>query len=139
MPESVNVPVPDFVTEPLPIVIAAIDEVPSLSTTRLIPDPVTPPESVRVEPESTCTSEVTDESVTTPEIAFVPDVLRIAPTSADETVAPLPVIVIASPMEMLFEMASVASFSTEVEPSAVPSAVALLIATMPDVTVVLPV
>jgi hypothetical protein len=77
--------------------------------------------------------------VTTPEITFVPDVLRIAPTSADETVTPLPVIVIASPTEMLFEMASVASFSTEVEPSAVPSAVALLIATTPDVTVVLPV
>jgi hypothetical protein len=81
---------------------------------------------------------VVDESVTAPEITFVPDVLRMAPTSTDETVTPLPVMVIASSTVTLFEIASVASFATEVAPAVVPRAVLLLIATTPDVTVVLP-
>lgn len=141
-PDNVNVPAPDFVNVPLPVVIAAIDDVPGLSTVNPMLVPVTPPDNVNDEPESTCTSDADANNVTTPEIVLAPPVLRIAPTSAKDTVIPSPVISIGSATVTPFEIASVASFATVVFPRndpLSPSAVLLLIATTPVEIVVSPV
>ena len=136
----------DNVNEPEPVVIAAIDDVPGLSTVNPILLPVTPPDNVNDDPESICTSDADVNSVTTPEIVFVPLVLRIAPTSADDTVTPSPVISIGSATVTPFEIDNVALLATVVLPRVVvsptvvsPSAVLLLIATTPVEIVVLPV
>ena len=141
VPDNVSVPVPDFVNEPEPVVIAAIDDVPTLSTVNPILLPVTPPDNVN-EPASICTSDADVNNVTAPEIMFVPLVLRIAPTSANDTVTPSPVISIGSPTVMPFEIDRVALSATVVLPRVLPlspSAVLLLIATTPVEIVVLPV
>lgn len=131
VPVRVSVPVPDFVSDPVPMVIDPTEEVPALSISRLMFADVNPPDMVNVDPESICTSEASDETVMRPEITFVPLVLRIAPTSAKDTVTPLPVMVIASAIVIPFDTDSVASFATVVAAAVVPSAVSLLIATTP--------
>jgi len=136
-PDNVSVPAPDLVTVPEPVVIAAIDDVPGLSTVNARLVPVTPPDNVNDEPESICTSDAA-ANVTAPEIVFVPEVLRIAPTSADDSVTPSPVMVIASATVTLFAIDNVASFATVVVPAVVPNEVEFLSATIPDVIVVAP-
>ena len=141
VPDNVNVPVPDFVNEPEPVVIAAIDDVPGLSTVNPMLLPVTPPDNVNDEPESICTSDAAN-IVTAPEIVFVPLVLRIAPTSANASVTPSPLISIGSKTVTSFEIDNVALFATVVLPRVTPlspSAVLLLIATTPVEIVVSPV
>jgi hypothetical protein len=141
-PDNVSVPTPDFVNDPVPVVMAAIDDVPGLSTVRLMLVPVTPPDNVNVEPESTWTSEADVNNVTAAEMTFVPVVLRIAPTSADETVTPSPVISIGSATVIPPEIDRVALSAIVVlprVPAFSPSAVLLLIATTPAEIVVLPV
>jgi hypothetical protein len=140
VPDNVNVPAPDFVNEPEPVVIAAIDDVPTLSTVNPMSVPVTPPDKVN-EPASICTSDAAN-IVTAPEIMFVPLVLRIAPTSANASVTPSPVISIGSATVTPFEIDNVALFATVVLPRVspfLPSAVLLLTATTPVEIVVLPV
>ena len=139
VPVSVRVPEPNFLKSPVPIVIAPTEEVPALSMSSPMLDALMPPDIVKFEPESIWISEFTDDSVINPEITFVPAVLRIAPTSTDDTVTPFPVIVMASATVMLFDNDNVASLATDVAPAVVPKAVALLMATTPDVTVVEPV
>ena len=100
-----------------------------------------PPDNVKDEPVSICTSEAAN-IVTAPEIVFVPLVLRIAPTSADDSVTPSPLISIGSATVTPFEIDNVALFATVVLPRVtpfLPSAVLLLIATTPVEIVVLPV
>ena len=136
-PDNVNVPEPDLVNVPEPVVIAAIDDVPTLSTVNPMSVPVTPPDNVNDEPESICTSDAAN-NVTGPEIVFVPLVLRIAPTLD----VPAPVISIGSKTVTPFETDNVALFATVVFPripASSPSAVLLLIATTPVEIVVLPV
>ena len=99
--------------------------------------PVKPPDNVKDEPVSICTSEAAD-NVTAPEIVFVPLVLRIAPTLD----VPAPVISIGSKTVTPFEIDNVALFATVVLPRVLPSspsAVLLLIATTPVEIVVSPV
>ena len=99
--------------------------------------PVKPPDNVKDEPVSICTSEAAD-NVTAPEIVFVPLVLRIAPTLD----VPAPVISIGSKTVTSFEIDNVALFATVVLPRVLPSspsAVLLLIATTPVEIVVSPV
>ena len=138
MPDNVSVPSPDFVNEPEPVVIAAIDDVPGLSTVNPMSVPVTPPDNVNDEPESTCTSDADVNSVTTPEIVFVPLMFRIAPLVS----TPEPVISIGSATVTPFEIDNAALSATVVLPRVspfLPSAVLLLIATTPAEIVVLPV
>jgi hypothetical protein len=140
-PDNVSVPVPDFVNVPEPVVIAAIDDVPTLSTVNPMSVPVTPPDNVNDEPVSICTSDAAN-IVTAPEIVFVPLVLRIAPTSANASVTPSPVISIGSKTVTPLEIDNVALFATVVlprVPAFSPSAVLLLIATTPVEIVVSPV
>ena len=137
-PDNVNVPAPDFVNVPEPVVIAAIDDVPTLSTVNPMSVPVTPPDNVNDEPVSICTSDADVSNVTAPEIVFVPLVLRIAPTLD----VPAPVISIGSKTVTPFEIDNVALFATVVLPRVLPSspsAVLLLIATTPVEIVVSPV
>ena len=137
-PDNVNVPVPDFVKVPEPVVIAAIDDVPTLSTVNPMSVPVTPPDNVNDEPESTCTSDADVNKVTAPEIVCEPLVLRIAP-SVD---TPEPVISIGSATVKVPDSDNAALFATVVFPRVspfLPSAVLLLIATTPAEIVVLPV
>jgi len=137
-PVNVNVPAPDFVNEPEPVVIAAIDDVPTLSTVNPMLLPVTPPDNLKDEPESICTSDAAN-IVTSPEIVFVPLVLRIAPVVE----MPVPEIVSGSvtPARSA-DSDNAAPDATDVVPREVrlsPSAVLLLIATTPVEIVVLPV
>ena len=100
-----------------------------------------PPDNVNDEPVSICTSDAAN-IVTAPEIVFVPLVLRIAPTSANESVTPSPLISIGSATVTPFEIDNVALFATVVlprVPAFSPSAVLLLIATTPVEIVVSPV
>lgn len=131
VPVSVRVPEPNFLKSPVPMVIAPTEEVPALSMSKLMFPAVMPPDIVKSEPESICTSDLTDDSVIIPEITFVPAVLRIAPTSTDDTETPFPVIVMASATVMLFDNDNVTSLATDVAPAVDPSAVLLLIATTP--------
>ena len=78
--------------------------------------PVKPPDNVKDEPVSICTSEAAD-NVTAPEIVFVPLVLRIAPTLD----VPAPVISIGSKTVTPFEIDNVALFATVVLPRVLPS------------------
>ena len=116
-PDIVNVPAPDFVNVPEPVVIAAIDDVPTLSTVNPMSVPVTPPDNVNDEPVSICTSDADVSNVTAPEIVFVPLVLRIAPTLD----VPAPVISIGSKTVTPFEIDNVALFATVVLPRVLPS------------------
>ena len=137
MPDNVKVPVPDFVNEPEPVVIAAIDDVPTLSTVNPILLPVTPPDNVN-EPASICTSDADVNNVTAPEIMFAPLVLRIAPLVD----TPKPVISIGSSTVKVPDNDNAALFATVVLPRItpfLPSAVLLLIATTPAEIVVSPV
>jgi len=137
-PDNVNVPAPDFVNVPEPVVIAAIDDVPTLSTVKSILLPVTPPDNVNDEPESTCTSDADVNNVTAPEIVCVPLVLRIAPLVD----TPEPVISIGSATVKVPDNDNAAVFATVVLPRELPlspSAVLLLIATTPAEIVVSPV
>ena len=141
MPDNVSVPVPDFVNEPEPVVIAAIDDVPTLSTVNPILLPVTPPDNVNDEPVSICTSDADVSNVTAPEIVFVPLVLRIAPFGLP--VNPRPLTVIGSVIAVNEpDIDNSAPEAIVVEPRNVPlspNAVLLLIATTPAEIVVLPV
>lgn len=141
MPDNVSVPVPDFVNEPEPVVIAAIDDVPTLSTVNPILLPVTPPDNVNDEPESTCTSDADVNNVTAPEIVCVPLVLRIAPFGL--LVNPRPLMVIGSFTSLRTpDSDNAAPEATDVEPRddpLSPNAVLLLIATTPVEIVVSPV
>ena len=137
-PDNVNVPAPDFVNVPVPVVIAAIDDVPTLSTVNPISVPVTPPDSVNDEPESTCTSDADVNNVTAPETVCVPLVLRIAPLVD----TPEPVISIGSATVKVPDNDNAALFVTVVLPRVPefsPRAVLLLIATTPAEIVVSPV
>ena len=71
-------PAPDLVNVPEPVVIAAIEDVPTLSTVNPKLLPVTPPDNVNDEPVSTCTSDAAN-NVTNPMTVFESPVLRIAP------------------------------------------------------------
>ena len=137
---NVNVPEPNFVNVPVPVVIAAIDDVPTLSTVNPKVLPVTPPDNVNDEPVSICTSELAD-NVTAPEIVFVPLVLRIAPFGLP--VNPRPLTVIGSVIAVNGPTSdNSAPEATVVEPRDVPlspNAVLLLIATTPVEIAVLPV
>jgi hypothetical protein len=138
---NVNVPEPNFVNVPVPVVIAAIDDVPTLSTVNPMSVPVTPPDNVSDERVSICTSDAAN-IVTAPEIVFVPLVLRIAPTSANDSVTPSPLISIGSATVKSPDNANVALFSTVVLPRVPPlspSAVLSRIATTPVEIVVFPV
>ena len=108
-PDNVNVPTPDFVKVPEPVVIAAIDDVPALSTVNPMSVPVTPPDNVN-EPASICTSDADVNNVTAPEIMFVPLVLLIAP--AFDT--PVPVISIGSATVKVPDNDNAALFATVV-------------------------
>jgi hypothetical protein len=142
LPDNVNVPAPDFARPPDVVAIAPlIVEVPTESTVSVYVFPVKPPDNVKDEPVSICTSDAAN-IVTAPEIVFVPLVLRIAPTSADDSVTPSPLTSIGSATVTPFEIDNVASFATVVLPRVLPlspSAVLLLIATTPVEIVVLPV
>ena len=72
-------------------------------------------------------------------MVFEPDVLRIAPTSASETVTPSPAIDRGSPTEIPPESERVALLETAVPVDTLPSADEFEIATMPVVTEVAPV
>ena len=134
---NVNVPEPNFVNVPVPVVIAAIDDVPTLSTVNPKVLPVTPPDNVNDEPVSICTSDAAN-IVTAPEIVLVPLVLRIAPFGLP--VNPRPLTVIGSVIAVNEpESDNSAPEATVVEPAFVPRAVLLLIATTPVVIVVSPV
>jgi hypothetical protein len=119
-------------------VIAAIDDVPKLSTVNPMLLPVTPPDNVNDEPESICTSDAAN-IVTAPEIVFVPLVLRIAPTSADDTVTPSPLISIGSATVTSPETCNVASFATVVPVPELPNDELFVITTTPADTLVRPV
>jgi hypothetical protein len=137
VPDNANVPEPDFVNVPEPVVIAAIDEVPTLSTVNPISLPVTPPDNVNDESVSICTSDAAN-IVTAPEIVCVPLVLRIAPLVD----TPEPVISIGSATVKVPDNDNAALFATVVLPRVTPlspSAVLLLIATTPVEIVVSPV
>ena len=136
-PDNVSVPVPDFVNVPEPVVIAAIDDVPTLSTVNPMSVPVTPPDNVNDEPVSICTSDAAN-IVTAPEIVLVPPVLRIAPLLD----TPVPVISIGSVTVKVPDNDNAALSATVVlprVPALSPSAVLLLIATTPVEIVVSPV
>jgi len=136
--DNVNVPVPDFVNVPEPVVIAAIDEVPTLSTVNPMSVPVTPPDNVNDDSESICTSDADVNNVTTPVIVCEPLVLRIAPLVD----TPEPVISIGSATVKVPDNDNAALFATVVLPREspfLPSAVLLLIATTPVEIVVSPV
>ena len=136
--DSVRVPAPDLVSAPEPVAIAPdIVVVPTLSMVRSVFDPPTPPDNTSVEEVSTWISAAALK-VICDEMVFVPDVLRIAPISVT-VVTPSPAIDSASTIVMPPEMLSVASDATVVEPSVVPRAVALVIATTPVEIVVAPV
>ena len=136
-PDNVNVPAPDFVNVPEPVVIAAIDDVPTLSTVNPMSVPVTPPDNVN-EPASICTSDADVNNVTAPEIMLVPLVLRIAPPVD----TPEPVISIGSATVKDPDNDNAALFATVVLPrlpAFSPRAVLLLIANTPAEIVVSPV
>jgi hypothetical protein len=138
VPDNVNVPAPDFVNEPEPVEIAAIDDVPTLSTVNPILLPVTPPDNVSDEPVSIRTPDANVNNVTAPETVCVPLVLRIAPLVA----TPEPVISIGSATVKVPDNDNAALFATVVLPRVPefsPSAVLLLIANTPTEIVVLPV
>ena len=135
-PESVNVPVPDFVNEPEPVVIAAIADVPTLSTVNPILLPVTPPDNVN-EPASICTSDANVNNVTAPEIMFVPVVLRIAPFGL--LVNPRPLTVIGSATVKSPDSDNAAPDDTVVPVPELPNDEFFVIATTPAETVVVPV
>ena len=112
--EMVSVPPPCFVRVPVVVAIAPeIVESPTPSIVKPNVLPVKPPDMVSVEPVSICTS-VAAPSVIAPESVFEPDVLRIAPTSADETVTPSPEIVNGSAELMPPDTESVALLATVV-------------------------
>jgi hypothetical protein len=69
---------------------------------------------------------------------FTPEMLRIAPTSAELTVTPSPETLSGSAELISPEIASVASLATVVVPAVVPRAFACEIATTPAETVVEP-
>ena len=75
---NVNVPEPNFVNVPVPVVIAAIDDVPTLSTVNPKVLPVTPPDNVNDEPVSICTSDAAN-MVTAPVQMLLPETFRITP------------------------------------------------------------
>ena len=134
-PDNVSVPVPDFVNVPEPVVIAAIDDVPTLSTVNPMSVPVTPPDNVNDEPVSICTSDAAN-IVTAPEIVFVPLVLRIAPVVE----IPVPEIVNASPTNKPTPLiCTAAPEATVVAPAVVPRAELLLTTITPASTEVAPV
>lgn len=136
--DIVRVPAPDLVSAPEPVVIAPdIVVVPTPSMVRSLFDPPTPPESTSVDDVSTWISAAA-LNVICDEIVFVPDVLRMAPISVP-LVTPSPAIDSVSMTVMPPEMLSVASDATVVDPSVVPSADALAIATTPVEIVVSPV
>ena len=137
-PDNVNVPAPDFVNVPEPVVIAAIDDVPTLSTVKSILLPVTPPDNVNDEPESICTSVADVNKVTAPETVCVSLLLRIAPLVD----TPEPVISIGSATVKVPDNDNAALFATVVLPRELPlspSAELLLIHTTPAEIVVSPV
>ncbi len=136
MPDNVSVPVPDFVNEPEPVVIAAIDDVPTLSTVNPILLPVTPPDNVN-EPASICTSDADVNNVTAPEIMFVPVVLRIAPFGL--LVNPRPLTVIGSATVKSPDSDNAAPDDTVVPVPEPPNDELFVIATTPAETVVVPV
>ena len=137
MPDNVNVPTPDFVNEPEPVVIAAIEVVAGLSTVKSILVPVTPPDNVNV-PVSLCTSDADVNNDTTLEIVCEPLLLRIAPLVD----TPEPVISIGSATVKVPDNDNSAPFATVVLPRELPlspSAVPLLIHNTPVEIVVSPV
>ena len=133
VPVNVNVPAPDLVNVPEPVVIAADVTSPTASMVNGIFVPVIPPDSVSV-PESACISDADVSSVTAPEMVLESAVLRIAPF--EET--PEPVISIDSATsERVPDNDNAAPDATVVFAAAVPSAALFEIATTPteiDVT-----
>ena len=134
VPDNVNVPAPNFVKEPEPVVIAAIDDVPTLSTVNPMSVPVTPPDNVNDEPVSICTSDAAN-IVTAPEIVFVPLVLRITPLVD----TPEPVISIGSATVKVPDNDNTALFATVVPVPEPPNDELFVIATTPAETLVAPV
>ena len=147
VPESLKRPRPDLVTVPAPVVIASIvavcDAAPSMSTVSAVSVPVMPADTVRLVPESSCSSEAA-AMVTCDVRVGEPLVTRMAPTVALLTVTPEPRIVSGSSSVIVPAIASVA-FVDDVPtvvpwPAALaPSALALETDTTPSSINVVPV